>query len=39
MHRIRQKVDHGFAQRLIHTVLGAGYIIREPGEGETGPEL
>jgi two-component system, OmpR family, response regulator len=34
MHRIRQKVDQGFAQRLIHTVLGAGYMIREPVEGE-----
>jgi two-component system, OmpR family, response regulator len=35
MHRIRQKIDQGFAQRLIHTVLGAGYVIREPVEGET----
>lgn len=34
MHRIRQKVDHGFAQPLIHTVLGAGYMIREPAEPE-----
>jgi two-component system OmpR family response regulator len=35
MHSIRQKVDHGFAQPLIYTVLGAGYMIREPADGET----
>jgi len=29
--RIRQKVDKGFDQPLIHTVRGAGYVIREPG--------
>ena len=29
--RIRQKVDKGFEQPLIHTVRGAGYVIREPG--------
>ncbi|HYZ61315.1 MAG TPA: response regulator transcription factor [Acetobacteraceae bacterium] len=34
MHRLRQKIDHGFAQPLIHTVLGAGYMIREPSEAE-----
>jgi two-component system, OmpR family, response regulator len=34
MHRLRQKVDHGFAQKLIHTVLGAGYMIRQTAEGE-----
>lgn len=34
MHRIRQKVDHGFAYPLIHTVSGAGYMLREPAEGE-----
>lgn len=38
MHRIRQKVDHGFAQPLIHTVLGAGYMIREPAEPEIASE-
>ena len=37
MHRIRQKVDHGFAYPLIHTILGAGYMIREPAEGEKVP--
>ena len=30
VHRLRQKVDEGFAYPLIHTVLGAGYMIREP---------
>jgi two-component system OmpR family response regulator len=30
MHRLRRKIDHGFSQPLIHTVLGAGYMIREP---------
>lgn len=30
VHRLRQKVDHGFAYPLIHTVLGAGYMVREP---------
>jgi two-component system, OmpR family, response regulator len=30
VHRLRQKVDHGFAYPLIHTILGAGYMIREP---------
>jgi two-component system OmpR family response regulator len=30
MHRLRQKIDHGFARPLLHTVLGAGYMIREP---------
>jgi two-component system OmpR family response regulator len=38
VHRLRQKVDHGFAYPLIHTVLGAGYMIREPmAEPETQP--
>jgi two-component system, OmpR family, response regulator len=30
IHRLRQKVDHGFAEPLIHTVPGAGYMLREP---------
>jgi two-component system OmpR family response regulator len=30
VHRLRQKVDHGFAYPLIHTVPGAGYMIQEP---------
>jgi two-component system OmpR family response regulator len=30
MHRLRQKLDQGFAYPLIHTVLGAGYMVRAP---------
>jgi len=30
IHRLRQKVDHGFVQPLIHTVPGAGYMLRKP---------
>ena len=30
IHRLRQKVDQGFAYPLIHTVPGAGYSVREP---------
>jgi two-component system, OmpR family, response regulator len=32
IHRLRQKIDHGHSYPLIHTVLGAGYMIREPTE-------
>jgi two-component system OmpR family response regulator len=36
MHRLRRKIDHGSERPLIHTVLGAGYSIREPdGAGES----
>ena len=28
IHRLRQKVDHGFPQPLIHTVPGVGYMLR-----------
>jgi two-component system, OmpR family, response regulator len=30
VHRLRQKIDHGFDYALIHTIAGAGYMIREP---------
>ena len=30
MSRLRGKVDRGHARELIHTVRGAGYILREP---------
>jgi two-component system OmpR family response regulator len=30
MSRLRAKVDRGHAHELIHTVRGAGYVIREP---------
>jgi two-component system OmpR family response regulator len=33
LYRLRQKVDHGFAHALIHTVPGAGYMICEPVVG------
>ncbi|HEX3633664.1 MAG TPA: response regulator transcription factor [Casimicrobiaceae bacterium] len=29
IHRLRQKIDDGFESRLIHTVTGAGYTVRE----------
>lgn len=31
IHRLRQKIDDGYAYALIHTILGAGYVISEPG--------
>jgi two-component system OmpR family response regulator len=31
-HRLRQKIDQGFTYPLIHTVVGAGYMMREPSE-------
>ena len=31
VHRLRQKIDRGFAYPLIGTVLGAGYMIGRPG--------
>jgi two-component system OmpR family response regulator len=37
IHRLRQKVDAGFACRLIHTVAGAGYSVREPDEARSEP--
>ena len=30
MSRLRGKVDRGFGAELIHTVRGAGYVLREP---------
>lgn len=27
--RLRQKIDHGFSQPLIHTVRGAGYMLKD----------
>ncbi|MEM7352331.1 MAG: response regulator transcription factor [Acidobacteriota bacterium] len=32
--RLRNKIDRGFEQPLIHTVRGAGYVLREPREDE-----
>ena len=28
--RLRRKIDHDFGRPLIHTVRGAGYVIRPP---------
>jgi two-component system OmpR family response regulator len=30
VHRLRQKVDHGFEPKLIQTVRGVGYVLRTP---------
>jgi two-component system OmpR family response regulator len=32
MYRLRQKIDEGFAYPLIHTVLGAGYMVCDPSD-------
>jgi two-component system OmpR family response regulator len=37
VHRLRQKIDQGFDQPLIHTVPGAGYRIGEPAVAGAGP--
>ena len=31
--RLRAKLDKGFGEELIHTIRGAGYVIRAPGGG------
>ena len=31
--RLRSKIDKGFAQPLLHTVRGAGYMIRDGARG------
>ncbi|MEM0968642.1 MAG: winged helix-turn-helix domain-containing protein, partial [Verrucomicrobiota bacterium] len=28
VHRLRNKIDKGYEQKLIHTVRGMGYILR-----------
>lgn len=33
LYHVRTKVDRGFPEPLIHTVRGAGYVIREPDHG------
>lgn len=32
--RLRSKVDKGFAQKLIHTVRGVGYVLKTPSQSE-----
>ena len=34
VHRLRQKVDIGFSCKLIHTVAGAGYMVRAPSDAD-----
>ena len=29
---LRKKIDAGFSSKLIHTVRGVGYVIKEPEE-------
>ena len=36
MSRLRRKIDGDRAQKLIHTVKGAGWVIREPQSGGNG---
>ena len=31
---LRKKVDDGFEPKLIHTVRGVGYVLREESEGD-----
>ncbi len=38
MSRLRQAVDKGFERPLIHTVRGAGYIMRDESRGDAAPE-
>ncbi len=35
--RLRGKIDKGFDRSLIHTIRGAGYMIRDDGPGRGGP--
>ncbi len=28
--RLREKIDAGFERKLLHTVRGVGYVLREP---------
>jgi len=36
--RLRQAIDRGYDVPLLHTIRGAGYVIRDPGSGATGQE-
>ena len=36
INRLRRKIDDPFRVKLIHTVRGVGYVVREPGDGERG---
>jgi heavy metal response regulator len=32
INRLRRKIEDGFSTKLIHTVRGVGYVLREPGD-------
>jgi DNA-binding response OmpR family regulator len=32
MNFLRKKIDHGFSQKLLHTIRGVGYVLREEEE-------
>jgi heavy metal response regulator len=34
VNRLRRKIDDGFTGRMIHTVRGVGYVLREPSDGD-----
>lgn len=38
IHRLRHKIDQGFPSRLIHTVPGAGYTVREASVASAVPD-
>ena len=38
VHRLRQKIDQGFSYPLIHTIVGAGYMMRAPPDATGTPE-
>jgi len=38
IHRLRHKVDEGFASRLIHPVPGAGFPVRHPAKAPPQPD-
>jgi DNA-binding response OmpR family regulator len=32
MNFLRKKIDHGFPRKLLHTVRGVGYVLRDEEE-------
>jgi two-component system, OmpR family, response regulator len=34
IYRLRRKIDDGFSHQLLHTILGAGYMVRTPEAAE-----
>jgi heavy metal response regulator len=35
INRLRRKIDDGFGSKLIHTVRGVGYVLREPSDEDS----